>query len=89
MGAAAGVASAFSAPITGLLFAMEEMSSFWSTALTWQTFVCCILARSVTEIFRSVVASLVHHGSRKKFIGFEFSESALFDVSLSKMKSRR
>ena len=35
-GAAAGISSAFGAPVGGLLFAMEEMSSFWSMELSWQ-----------------------------------------------------
>lgn len=37
-GSAAGVASAFGAPVGGLLFAMEEVSSFWSMKLSWQVF---------------------------------------------------
>lgn len=35
-GAAAGVSSAFGSPVGGLLFSMEEVSSFWSNRLTWQ-----------------------------------------------------
>jgi len=31
-----GIASAFGAPVGGLLFAMEEVSSFWNMKLSWQ-----------------------------------------------------
>jgi len=66
MGSAAGVAAAFSSPITGLTFAMEEMSTHWTNILTWQTFVSCILARSTTELLHTIVATVEADESQRK-----------------------
>ena len=52
-GAAAGVASAFGAPVGGLLFAMEEVSSFWKNKLSWQVFFCCMVATFTTDLLNS------------------------------------
>ena len=60
-GVAAGVAAAFNAPIGGLLFAMEDLSSFWSRRLSWQTFFCAGIAAATAKLLASA------------FVGFEYN----------------
>lgn len=69
-GAAAGIASAFGAPVGGLLFAMEEVSSFWKNKLSWQVFFCCMTATFTTDLLNS------------SFHGFKYKE----DFGLFKTK---
>lgn len=57
-GAAMGVAVAFSAPIGGLLFVLEEIASFWQQSLGWQIFFACMMAVLTADTLRSAQAAL-------------------------------
>jgi hypothetical protein len=57
-GTAVGIATAFGAPIGGLLFAFEELASSFSQALGWQIFFACMLAVLTLDTFKSAQHAL-------------------------------
>ncbi|NXU76201.1 CLCB protein, partial [Oreotrochilus melanogaster] len=76
-GAGAGIASVFRAPIGGLLFTLEEVSSFWDIRLAWQTFFCCLTATFTTDLLSSSLYGFVYRGH---FGFFEAEKRIIFWV---------
>ncbi|EAN76853.1 chloride channel protein, putative [Trypanosoma brucei brucei TREU927] len=76
-GAACGVSAAFGAPIGGLLFVMEEVSSFWDHSASGQIFLATMVCFSIISIFRSVIED-------QRLLGWVSNAvSVLFEVNLS------
>ena len=55
LGAAAGFAIAFGAPIGGVLFAFEEACSFWSTTLMWRALTATLVGTVSLLIFGNLL----------------------------------
>eukprot|EP00899_Mesostigma_viride_P022223 jgi/Mesvir1/3185/Mv16341-RA.2 len=51
-GSAAGLAAAFGTPIGGVLFSLEEASSYWSKKVTWRSLLCAVSASFVLSMAR-------------------------------------
>jgi chloride channel 7 len=72
-GAAAGVSSAFGAPIGGVLFSLEEGASYWSTKLTWRAFFCSMITLGTLFAIKNVDAAWGQLDIEKLFSFGEFN----------------
>ncbi|KAG1327894.1 Chloride channel protein CLC-c [Cocos nucifera] len=65
-GAGAGVAAAFRAPVGGVLFALESVSSWWRSALLWRAFfttaVVAVVLRALIDVCKSGKCGLFGKG---------------------------
>uniref|UniRef100_A0A0E0LTJ3 Chloride channel protein n=1 Tax=Oryza punctata TaxID=4537 RepID=A0A0E0LTJ3_ORYPU len=57
IGAGAGVTAAFRAPVGGVLFALESLSSWWRSALIWRSFFTTAVVAVVLRLFIELCAS--------------------------------
>jgi chloride channel 7 len=57
IGAGAGVAAAFRAPVGGVLFALESLSSWWRSALIWRSFFTTAVVAVVLRLFIELCGS--------------------------------
>ncbi|CAB4062654.1 CLCN7 [Lepeophtheirus salmonis] len=84
-GAGAGIASAFGAPVGGMLFAMEEVSSYWTMELSWQVFFCCLVSSFTTDTLNSAFTRLMYNGDfgvLKTNLTILFKVNRGFDINL-------
>ncbi|CAI8612211.1 unnamed protein product [Vicia faba] len=56
-GASSGVCAAFRSPVGGVLFALEEVATWWRSALLWRTFFCTAVVVVVLRAFIEICNS--------------------------------
>lgn len=89
IGAGAGVAAAFNAPVGGILFSLEEVSSFWSGKHMYMVFIACTLASATVQMMRTASAGgevtdegLILFGQAGNFEEFSFTDFHYWEIAL-------
>lgn len=76
-GVAAGVSSAFSSPIGGLIFTLEEVASSWCLKLLYRTLVASAIGTFLTGTLHNIVNGVI---TKSTYIGiFNFGKLEDFD----------
>jgi chloride channel 7 len=76
-----GVAAAFGSPVGGILFSLEEASSFWSKHLTWRAFLGTMIAAVMAKLTKTGFTKITTSGFIEfpdKDAGFEIWELGTF-----------
>ena len=78
-GAAAGVASAFGAPLGGLLFAIEEGASYINHSTLWRVAMSAITSYFILNIVSSVIKGFAGQMSNGGLISFGQFDDASYN----------
>jgi chloride channel 7 len=90
IGAAAGVAAAFNAPVGGILFSLEEVSSFWSGQHMYGVFIAATIASFSLKMLLTIShegdsvtdAGLILFGRAGEFEEFSFTNFKYWELML-------
>jgi H+/Cl- antiporter ClcA len=89
IGAGAGVAAAFNAPVGGILFSLEEVSSFWSGDHMYAVFIASTLASATLNMIltaqkggKTTDDGLILFGQAGKFEEFSFTDFHYWEVAI-------
>jgi H+/Cl- antiporter ClcA len=58
MGAAAGMCAAFNAPMGGILYCFEDVSTHWNRTLSWRAFLCAMTVVVAARVFMELPREL-------------------------------